>query len=171
MPLLGNVVISKKILRTRKIMVMHSDERGECCPRTLVDRKRKCYDNAVDVVIRLRDPTDQAPKLRHLQVLAHVQLDDDPRTPIQQSVGEEFRQHDGVVTILMFYRRRASPKHRYNIIEDYGGGGHRTRLRERSRRSTCVSKGAPLPPYIKEQGGGAAGPRGGALEESYSHRE
>ena len=28
----------KKILRTRKIMVMHSNERGECCPRTLVDR-------------------------------------------------------------------------------------------------------------------------------------
>ena len=38
---LGNVVISKKFLRTRKIMVMHSNERGECCPRTLVDRKRK----------------------------------------------------------------------------------------------------------------------------------
>ena len=38
---LGNVVISKKFLFTRKIMVMHSNERGECCPRTLVDRKRK----------------------------------------------------------------------------------------------------------------------------------
>ena len=36
--LLGNVVISKKILCTCKIMVMHSNERGECCPRTLVDR-------------------------------------------------------------------------------------------------------------------------------------
>ena len=129
MPLLRNVVISKKILRTRKIMVMHSNERGECDLCTLVDRQRKRYDNAVDVVVRLHGPTDQAPKLRHLRVLAHVQLDDDPRTPIQQSVREEFRQHDGVVTILMFYRRRASPKHRYNIIEDYGGRGHRTRLR------------------------------------------
>ena len=38
---LGNVVISKKFLRTCKIMVMHSNERGECCPRTLIDRKRK----------------------------------------------------------------------------------------------------------------------------------
>ena len=38
---LGNVVISKNFLRTRKIMVMHSNERGECCLRTLVDRKRK----------------------------------------------------------------------------------------------------------------------------------
>ena len=126
---MGNVVISKKFLRTRKIMVMHSNERGECCPRTLVDRKRKRYNNTVDVVIRLHGPTDQAPKLRHLRVLAHVQLDDDPRAPIQQSVREEFRQHDGVVTILMYYHCRASLKHRYNIIEDYGGRGHCTRLR------------------------------------------
>ena len=28
--MLGNVVISKKFLRTRKIMVMHSNERREC---------------------------------------------------------------------------------------------------------------------------------------------
>ena len=46
-----------------------------------------------------------------------VQLDDVPRTPIQPSVEGEFRQHDGVVTMMMFYRRRASPKHRYDIIE------------------------------------------------------
>ena len=103
MPLLGNVVISKKFLRTRKIMVMHSNKRREYCPHTLVDRKRKRYDNAVDVVVCLHDPTDQAPKLRHLRVLAHVQLDDDPRTPIQQGVGDEFCQHDGVVTMMMLY--------------------------------------------------------------------
>ena len=43
----------------------------------------------------------------------------------------EFRQHDGMVTMMMFYQRRASPKHRYDMIEvDYGGGGHRTRLRD-----------------------------------------
>ena len=77
--------------------------------------------------MRLHGPTDQ--ELWHLRVLAHVQLDDVPRTPIQLSVEGEFRQHDGVVTILMYYRRRASPKHYYNIIEDYGGRGHRTRLR------------------------------------------
>ena len=88
MPLLGFVVISKKFLRSRKIMVMHSNERGEYDLRTLVDRQRK---HLVDVVVRLHGPTDQAPKLRHLRVLAHVQLEDDPRTPIQQSVGEEFR--------------------------------------------------------------------------------
>ena len=58
MPLLGNVVILKNFLRTRKIMVMHSNGRGECCLRTLVDCKRKRYINAVDVVVRLHDPID-----------------------------------------------------------------------------------------------------------------
>ena len=101
----------------------------------------------VDVVVRLHGPTDQAPKLWHLQVLAHVQLDDDPRTPIQQSVGEEFCQHDGVVMILMFYRRRASPNHRYNIIEvDYGGGGHRTWLKD--QQINCCVFGVPSCPRI-----------------------
>ena len=84
----------------------------------------------VEVVVRLHDSIDQAPKLRHLRVLAHVQLDDDPRTPIQQSVGDEFRQHDDVVTMMMLYRRRAPPKHRDDITEvEYDGGGHRTWLR------------------------------------------
>ena len=59
----------KKILRTRKIMVMHSNEREECCLCTLVDRKRKRYDNAVDVVIRLHDRSILAPKVRHLRDL------------------------------------------------------------------------------------------------------
>ena len=117
MPLLGNVVISKNFLRTRKIMVMHSNERGECCPRTLIDRQRKRYHNAVDVVERLHDPTDQVPNARHLRSSTHVQLDDVPRTPIQPSVEGEFRQHDGVVTMMMFHRCRASPKLHDGIIE------------------------------------------------------
>ena len=52
------------------------------------------------------------------------------------------------------------------IEVDYGGGGHRTRLGE-INRSTSVSRGAPLPPYIKEQGGGRpalyGAPGGGVL--------
>ena len=130
-------------------MVMHSNERGECCLRTLVDRKWERYDNVVDVVIRLHGPTDQAPKLRHLRVLAHVQLDDVPRTLIQTSVEGEFRQQDGMVTMMMFYHRRASPKHRYDIIEeDYGGGEHRTRLIDLKDQLLLCLWGAPLPPYI-----------------------
>ena len=61
-------------------MVMHSNERGECCPRTLVDRKRKRYDNAVDVVVRLHDPTDPSTKSTTPPRSAHVRLGDVPRT-------------------------------------------------------------------------------------------
>ena len=127
---LGNIVISNFFLRTRKIMVMHSNKRGECRPRTLIDRKRKRYENAVDVVVRLHDPTDPSTERTVPSSSAHVQLDDVPRISIQQSFVGEFRQHDGVMMVLMFYRRRASPKLRDDMTEvEYGGGGHRTRLR------------------------------------------
>ena len=146
MPLLGNVVISKKFLRTRKIMVMHSNERGECCPCTLVDRKRKRYDNTLDVVVRPHDPTDPSTERTAPPSSAHVQLDDDPRTPIQQGVGDEFRQHDGVGTMMMLYRRRASPKLRDDMTEvEYGGGGHRTRLRNDHKDQLVCLWGAPCP--------------------------
>ena len=143
-------------------MVMHSNERGECCPCTLVDRKRKRYDNAVDVVVRLHDPTDPSTERTAPPSSAHVQPDDVRRTPIQPSVEGEFRQHDGVVTMLMFYRRRASPKHRYSIIEvDYGGGGHRTRLKDQTI-NCCVSRVPPAPVYKGARGRGAAGQEGRA---------
>ena len=101
MPLLGNVVISKKFLRTRKIMVMHSNERGECYPRTLVDQKRKRYDNAVDVVVCLHDLPILVPNVRHLRDLHTFNSVTSHELTIQQSVEGEFRQHDGVVTVMM----------------------------------------------------------------------
>ena len=61
-------------------MVMHSNKRGECCPCTLVDRKRKCYVTAVDVVERLHDPTDPSTERTTPPCSAHIQLDDVPRT-------------------------------------------------------------------------------------------
>ena len=72
-------------------MVMHSNERGQCRPCTLVDRKRKRYDNAVDVVVRPHDRLILAPKVSHLRDL-HT---------IQQSVEGELRQHDDVVTVMV----------------------------------------------------------------------
>ena len=64
-----HVGLSLKIFNVKpKIMVMHSNERGDCCPRTLVDRKWKRQHNAVDVVKRLHDPTDEVPNVRHLRV-------------------------------------------------------------------------------------------------------
>ena len=59
---------------------MHSNKRGECCPRTLVDRKRKRYDNAVDVVARIHDPTDPSTESTAPPQSAHVRLGDVPRT-------------------------------------------------------------------------------------------
>ena len=60
-------------------MVMHSNERGECRPCTLVDRKRKRYNNAVDVVVRLHDPTDPSTEHTAPPRSAHVRLGDVPR--------------------------------------------------------------------------------------------
>ena len=60
----------------------------------------------------------------------------------------------------MFYRRRASPKHRYDIIEvDYGGGRHRTRLRDARDQLLCLE--VPPAPVYKGARGEAAGLGGG----------
>ena len=82
--LVGERTNFKNFLRTRKIMVMHSNERGECCPRTLVDRQRKRYHNAVDVVVRLHDPTDPSTESTAPPSSAHVRLGDVLAFSIQQ---------------------------------------------------------------------------------------
>ena len=100
----------------------------------------------VDVVVRLHDPTDPSAERMAPPCSAHVQLDDIPRTLDPVEAEGEFRQHDGVVTTLMFYRRRASPKHRYNMTEvEYGGRGHRTRLRNDHEDQLVCLWGAPCP--------------------------
>ena len=91
----------KFFLRTRKIMVMHSNDRGECRLRTLIDRKRKRYNNAVDVVVRLHDRPILSTERTAPPCSAHVQLDDVPRTVDPVEAEGEFRQHDGVVTVMM----------------------------------------------------------------------
>ena len=71
------------------------------CPRTLVDRKRKRLVNAVDVVERLQDPTDPSTERTAPPRSAHVQLDDVPRTLYPVETEGEFREHDGVATMMM----------------------------------------------------------------------
>ena len=71
------------------------------CPRTLVDRKRKRYDNTVDVVVRLHDPTDPSTEGTTPPRSAHVQLGDVPRTLDPAEVEGEFCQHDGVMTVFL----------------------------------------------------------------------
>ena len=67
-------------------------------PRT---PKSEAFSNAVDVVERLRDPTD--PRTEHMAPprSAHIQLNDVPRTLDPVEAEGEFRQHDGVVTVMM----------------------------------------------------------------------
>ena len=74
------------------------------CPRTLVDRKRKHLVNVVDVVERLRDPTDPSTERTSTLHSAHVQLDDIPRAldPVEDE--GEFRYHNSVATVMMMLR-------------------------------------------------------------------
>ena len=82
-------------------MVMQSNERGEFRPCTLIDRKRKRYNNAVDVVVRLHDRPILSTERTAPPRLAHIQLDDIPRALGPVEAEGEFRQHDGVATVMM----------------------------------------------------------------------
>ena len=70
---------------------------------TWIGRIVKTYDyiNAIDIVVRLHDPIGPSTERTAPLSFAHVQLDDVPRAPIQQSFAGEFRQHDGVMTVMM----------------------------------------------------------------------
>ena len=63
--------------------------------------KAEAFSNAVDVVELLRDPTDPSTKRTAPPRSAHVQLDDVPRALDPVETEGEFRQHDGVVTVMM----------------------------------------------------------------------
>ena len=73
------------------------------CPRTLVDRKQKHLLNVVDVVERLLVSTDRVPNVRHLRVLHTFSMMTSLELLIQQRVEgvDEFRQHDGVVMVIL----------------------------------------------------------------------
>ena len=119
--MLGNAVFQKFHTITQDLSRRSIETRRE----SVSTSKAEAFSNALDVVERLHDPTD--PSTEHTAPLcsAHVQHDDIPRAldPIENE--KEFRQHDSVVTMMMFYRRRASPKHRNDMTEvEYGGGGH-----------------------------------------------
>ena len=58
--------------------------------------------DAVDVIELLRDSTDQAPNVRHLRVQHTFSLMTSRELLIQLSFTGEFRQHDGVVTDMMY---------------------------------------------------------------------
>ena len=63
--------------------------------------KAEAFSNTVDVVERLRDPSDPSTERTAPPRSAHVQLDDIPRdlNPIEEE--GDFRQHDGVAKVMM----------------------------------------------------------------------
>ena len=63
--------------------------------------KAEAFANAVDVVELLLVPTDQVPNVRHLRVLHTFSSTTSLELLIQQSVEGEFRQHDGVVMVMV----------------------------------------------------------------------
>ena len=63
--------------------------------------KAEAFSNAVDVVEHLRDPTDPSTERTAPPCSAHVQHDDIPRALDPVKAEGEFRQHDGVVTVMM----------------------------------------------------------------------
>ena len=63
--------------------------------------RAEVFSNAIDVVERLRDSTDPSTERTAPLRSAHVQLGDVPRTLDPAEAEREFRQHDGVVTMMM----------------------------------------------------------------------
>ena len=62
--------------------------------------KAEAFSNAVDIVEHLRDSTDPSTERTAPPRSAHVQLDDVPRSldPVEDE--GDFRQHDGVATVM-----------------------------------------------------------------------
>ena len=63
--------------------------------------KAEAFSNAVNVVERLRDPTDPSTERTAPPRSTHVQLDDVPLALDLVEAEGEFRQHDGVTTVMM----------------------------------------------------------------------
>ena len=63
--------------------------------------KAEAFTNAVDVVERLHNPTDPSTECTTPPRSAHVQLDDVPRDLDPVEAEGEFRQHNGVATVMM----------------------------------------------------------------------
>ena len=63
--------------------------------------KAEVFSNTVDVVEHLHDPTDPSTERTTPPCSAHVQLNDIPRTLDPVEAKGEFRQHDGVATVIL----------------------------------------------------------------------
>ena len=88
---------------------------------TLEDHKTEAFINAVDVVVHLHDPSRSSTEDTAPPLSAHIHLDDVLAflTSKRGELVDEFRQHNGVVMVLVKNNlRKASPKH----YKNYDGG-------------------------------------------------
>ena len=68
---------------------------------SMYPHRPEAFDNAVDVVELLLVLTNQAPNVRYLRVLHMLSSMMSLELLIQQSVEGDFRQHDGMVTVMV----------------------------------------------------------------------
>ena len=101
MPLLGNVVFQNFPTITQDLSRRSIATSGESVSTYPHRPKEEVFNNAVDVVERLRDSTDPSTKRTAPPCSAHVQLDDVPRTLDPFEDEGEFGQHDGVALVMM----------------------------------------------------------------------
>ena len=79
--------------------------------------KVEAFSNAVDVVKCLCGQTDPSTERTAPPRSAHVQLGDVPRTLGPVEAEGEFRQHDGVVTVMMNLPAQGFAKHYDDMTE------------------------------------------------------
>ena len=101
MPLLGNAVFQTFPTITQDLSRRSIATSGESVSTYPRRPKVEAFSNTVDVVERLRDPTDPSTEHTAPPHLAHVQLDDIPLSidPVEDE--GEFCQHDAVATMMM----------------------------------------------------------------------
>ena len=91
MPLLGNIVFQNLPTITQDLSRRNIETSGETVSTYPRRTKAECYENAVDVFVRLHDPTDLSTERTAPPCSAHVQLDDVPRTFDPVEAEGEFR--------------------------------------------------------------------------------
>ena len=101
MPLLGNVVFQKFPTITQDLSRRSIPTSGESVSTYPRRPKAEAFSNAVDIVERLRDPTDPSTERTTPSCSAHVQHDDAPRARDPVKDEGEFRQHDGVAMVMI----------------------------------------------------------------------
>ena len=101
MPLLGDVVFQNFPTITQDLSRRSIATSGESVSTYPRRPKAEAFSNAVDVVERLCDLTDPSTERTTPPRSAHVQHNDVPRAlePVEDE--GEFRQHDGVATVMM----------------------------------------------------------------------